>query len=191
MSFSVCSSGPLCGFPRLSVAFLNFACFAVTRLSMALPSLYVPRYGFPGSLPWLAFLWLCRSLCSSLRLCFPGSLPWLAFPWHCRLFMFLATAFPVLCRGSPFYGFAALYVPRYGFPGSLPWLAFLWLCRSLCSSLRLSRFFAMARLGFQVLAALCCNIPEHYILRYGSSLLAFLKLSWLSRASIANCKNTT
>ena len=41
-------------FPKAFRGFPELACFAVTRLSMALPPLYVPRYGFPGSLPWLA-----------------------------------------------------------------------------------------------------------------------------------------
>ena len=165
MSFSVCSSGPLCDFPRLSAARL--------MLSRAFSSTVT----FRGS----SFYGFAASLCSSLRLS--------------RFFAVTFRGFAAsLCSSLRLFRFFA--VTRQGFDAlhrDFPWLVFLWLCRlfSLCSSLRLSRFFAVTRQGFQVLATLRHNIPELYIPRYGSSLLAFLKLSWLSRASIANCKNTT
>ena len=219
MSFSVCSSGPLCDFPRLSAArlmlsrafsstvtfrgssFYGFAAslcsslrlsrfFAVTRqgfqvlatLRHNIPELYIPRYG-SSLLAFLKLSWLSRAL----------------------------PLFTVTFRGSPFYGFAAslcsslrlsrfFAVTFHGFAASLCSslrlsrffaVTFHGFAASLCSSLRLFRFFAVTRQGFQVLATLRHNIPELYIPRYGSSLLAFLKLSWLSRASIANCKNTT
>ena len=148
MSFSVCSSGPLCDFPRLSAARL--------MLSRAFSSTVT----FRGS----SFYGFAASLCSSLRLSRFFAVTFRGFAASLCSSLRLSRFFAVT-----FHGFAA----------------------SLCSSLRLFRFFAVTRQGFQVLATLRHNIPELYIPRYGSSLLAFLKLSWLSRASIANCKNTT
>ena len=104
MSFSVCSSGPLCDFPRLSAARL--------MLSRAFSSTVT----FRGS----SFYGFAASLCSSLRLfrffavtrqgfdALHRDFPWLVFLWLCRLFMFLTAAFPVLCRDS--LGFSS---PRY------------------------------------------------------------------------------
>ena len=115
MSFSVCSSGPLCDFPRLSAARL--------MLSRAFSSTVTFRgssfYGFAASLCSslrlsrffaVTFRGFAASLCSSLRLfrffavtrqgfdALHRDFPWLAFLWLCRLFMFLTAAFPVLCR---------------------------------------------------------------------------------------------
>ena len=125
MSFSVCSSGPLCDFPRLSAARL--------MLSRAFSSTVTFRgssfYGFAASLCSslrlsrffaVTFRGFAASLCSSLRLfrffavtrqgfdALHRDFPWLVFLWLCRLFMFLTAAFPVLCRDSP--GFSS---PRY------------------------------------------------------------------------------
>ena len=122
MSFSVCSSGPLCDFPRLSAARL--------MLSRAFSSTVT----FRGS----SFYGFAASLCSSLRLSRFFAVTFRGFAASLcsslRLFRFFAVTFhgfaASLCSSLRLFRFFA--VTRQGFDAlhrDFPWLVFLWLCR--------------------------------------------------------------
>ena len=149
MSFSVCSSGPLCDFPRLSAARL--------MLSRAFSSTVT----FRGS----SFYGFAASLCSSLRLSRFFAVTFRGFAASLcsslRLFRFFAVTFhgfaASLCSSLRLFRFFA--VTRQGFDAlhrDFPWLVFLWLCR----------LFMFLTAAFPVL---CRDSPGFSSPRYSSS----------------------